>query len=99
MAPGGPFSSEKAVPAEILNERYHLNDPLYKQFADYLGNLARFDFGPSFKYPGRTVNELITTGFPITFELGCYAILVALVIGILFGIIGALKPNTWRDYA
>src|SRR5262249_15841058 len=101
MAPGGPFSTEKAVPAEILanlNARYHLNDPLWKQFVDYLGNIATFDFGPSFKYPGRTVNELILTGLPVTFELGCYAMLVALIMGVIPGVMGALKPNTMRDY-
>jgi oligopeptide transport system permease protein len=101
MAPGGPFSTEKAVPPEVLenlNARYHLNDPLWKQFGDYVGNLAMFDFGPSFKYPGRTVNELILTGLPVTFELGCYAILVALGIGVISGVIGALKPNTLGDY-
>jgi oligopeptide transport system permease protein len=101
MAPGGPFSAEKNVPEEILrnlNERYHLNDPLPKQFIDYLGNLARFDFGPSFKYPGRTVNELIVTGLPVTAELGCYALLVALILGVVSGLMGALKPNSLRDY-
>jgi oligopeptide transport system permease protein len=100
-APGGPFDSEKNVPAEImrnLNERYHLNDPLYVQYFDYLKNVVTFDFGPSFKFSGRTVNEMILTGLPVTFELGIYALLVALLIGVLPGILAALKPNTLRDY-
>lgn len=101
MAPGGPFSSEKTVPAEILkhlNERYHLNDPLIKQYGDYLVNLLKFDFGPSFKFSGRTVNEMIVTGLPVTFELGVYSILIALGIGLIAGLIAALKPNSWSDY-
>jgi oligopeptide transport system permease protein len=101
MAPGGPFSAEKAVPAEILanlNARYHLNDPLWKQFGDYLVHLAQFDFGPSYKYSSRTVNEMIMTGLPVTAELGVYAIIVALIIGVFSGVMGALKPNTIRDY-
>lgn len=60
--PGGPFTSEKELPAEVLealNEKYHLNDPLYKQYFDYLAGVARFDFGPSFKRIGITVNDLI----------------------------------------
>lgn len=101
MAPGGPFDSEKVVPAEILanlNARYHLNDPLWKQFGDYLGDLASFDFGPSFKYPGRTVNELIVTGLPVTFELGFYSMLVAVLLGTIPGVIGAIRRNTGWDY-
>lgn len=101
LAPGGPFDAEKAVPPEVLenlNERYHLNDPLYQQFFDYFGNLLQFDLGPSFKFPGRTVNELIATGVPLTAELGLYAILIALVIGVTAGVIAALRPNTKTDY-
>lgn len=100
-APGGPFDSEKKIPDEILqklNERYHLNDPLYVQYFDYIGNVVQGDLGPSFKYPGRTVNELIATGFPISAELGFYALLVALFIGIFSGVIASLKPNTFSDY-
>lgn len=101
MAPGGPFSTEKKLPQQILdnlNERYHLNDSLPKQYSDYLKNVVRGDFGPSFKYPGRTVNELIATGFPVSLELGIYALMIALAIGVLAGVLSSLKPNTWRDY-
>lgn len=101
MAPGGPFDSEKNVPAEVLrnlNERYHLNDPLQKQYLDYLKNVVTFDFGPSFKFPGRTVNEMIFTGLPVTFELGLYAICVAAFLGIIPGVIAAIRPNTKSDY-
>ena len=101
LAPGGPFDSEKKVPAQILkqlNEKYHLNDPLYKQYADYMVGILHGDFGPSFKYPGRTVYEIIASGFPVTFELGFYALCVAIFIGISSGVFAALKPNTVYDY-
>lgn len=100
-APGGPFDSEKAVSAEVkeaLNERYKLNDPFYIQYFDYLANLVQGDFGPSFKYPGRTVGELIASGLPITFELGLYAMIVAIFFGLLAGVWASLKPNTLQDY-
>lgn len=101
QAPGGPFDSEKAVSPyvlEKLNERYHLDDPLYQQFFDYLGNAVTGDFGPSFKYPTRSVSEMIFTGLPITFELAINAMVVALIIGISAGLIAALRPNTAQDY-
>ena len=100
-APGGPFAAEKAVPAEILerlNERYNLDQPIHVQFYDYLSHALRGDLGPSFRYPGRTVNEIIAAGFPVTLELGCYALLFALLIGIGSGVCAALRPNTWQDY-
>jgi oligopeptide transport system permease protein len=56
------------------------------------------DFGPSFKYSGRSVNELIAAGLPVTAELGLYALLIALIIGIAAGVIAAIKPNTLQDY-
>ena len=100
-APGGPFAAEKAVPPEILkhlNERYKLDQPIHVQFYDYLGHAVQGDLGPSFRYPGRTVNEIIAAGFPVTLELGCYALLFALLIGICSGVCAAVRPNTWQDY-
>ena len=101
MAPGGPFDSEKPVTREVkaaLEAQYKLDLPLYQQYFSYLGDLAHGDLGPSFKYSGRSVNELIAAGFPVTAELGLYALLVALGIGCLAGIFAALKPNTPQDY-
>jgi len=100
-APGGPFDEEKAVSPEVLvklNERYNLNEPLVVQYFDYLGNVLRGDFGPSFRYPSRSVTELISIGLPITFELALYAILFALMLGIIAGVISSLRPNTAYDY-
>lgn len=100
-APGGPFSADKAVPPEVikaLEEQYNLNQPIWQQYVSYLGDVVRGDFGPSFKYSGRTVNELIAAGLPITAELAFYAMIVALVIGLLAGIGAAIRPNTAQDY-
>ena len=100
-APGGPFDEEKAVSPEVLvklNERYNLNEPLVVQYFDYLGNVLQGDFGPSFRYPSRSVTELISIGLPITFELAFYAILFALMLGIIAGVISSLRPNTAYDY-
>lgn len=101
VAPGGPFDNEKAVIPEVkaaLEAQYRLDQPLFNQYLAYLGDLANGDFGPSFKYPGRSVNELISAGFSVTAELGLYALLIATVIGGLAGIIASLKPNTAQDY-
>lgn len=101
LAPGDPFSQDKALPVEVLKslkEHYNLDKPLYIQYIDYLGDLLHGDFGPSFKYPGRTVTEIIGAGMPVTFELGLYALLISLGVGITAGILAALKPNTLQDY-
>jgi len=101
FAPGGPFSSEKAVIPEVkqaLEVQYHLDQPLFKQYLSYLGDVLHGDLGPSFKYPGRSVNELIISGLPTTLDLGCRALLIALVIGLGAGLIAALRPNSWLDY-
>ena len=100
-APGGPFDEEKAVTPEVLaklNEKYNLDQPLVVQYFDYLKGVVQGDFGPSFRYPGRSVTELISIGLQITFELDLYSILFALAIGIFAGILGALRPNTPLDY-
>lgn len=101
FAPGGPFSQEKAVIPEVqraLEAQYRLDQPLLAQYGAYLADLVHGDLGPSFKYPGRSVNELIAAGFPATAELGLYALLVAVVLGMGAGVLASLRPNTWRDY-
>ena len=101
-APGGPFSADKAVPPEVieaLEAQYKLDQPVWRQYISYLSDILSGDFGPSFKYPGRSVNELIMAGIPITAELAFYAMLVALGIGILSGVGAAMRPNTLQDYA
>ena len=100
-APGGPFDEEKAVSAEVLaklNEQYNLDQPLYVQYFDYISGVLVGDFGPSFRFPTRSVTELISIGLPVTFELALYSILFALFVGVLAGVLGALRPNTALDY-
>ena len=102
FVPGGPFTAEKAVTPEILRNleaHYGLDKPLWRQYADYLGSLARGDLGPSFKYPNRTVNEIIADKLPVSAELGALAILFALFLGISLGTLAAVFRNTWIDYA
>src|SRR5712691_10036155 len=101
LAPGGPFDSEKSVTPEIrknLEAYYGLNKPLYGKYVDYLRNVVKGDLGPSFKYPNRTVNELIGESFPISAELGFWSLLVALSLGLSAGIMASLRPNTLTDY-
>jgi len=101
LAPGGPFDAERNTSEEILKNLrayYNLDAPLWRQYVDYLVRLAHGDLGPSFKNASYSVNELIALGFPVSLELGLYALAVALVIGLLAGISASLKPNTARDY-
>src|SRR6266498_1438350 len=101
FVPGGPFTGEKAVTPEILRNleaHYGLNKPLYRQYFDYVGSLLHGDFGPSFKYPNRTVNEIIADKLPTSLELGSLSLLVALGIGLPLGVLAAIKRNTWIDY-
>jgi oligopeptide transport system permease protein len=101
FVPGGPFTAEKAVPPEILRNleaHYGLNQPLPRQYLDYLGSLLHGDFGPSFKYSNRTVNEILADKLPVSLELGLWSLGVALLLGLSLGIIAALRRNTWADY-
>ena len=101
FVPGGPFTAEKAVTPEILRNleaHYGLDKPLWRQYLDYLGSLAQGDLGPSFKYPNRTVNEILLDKLPVSAELGLLSLGVALVLGITLGTIVAVRRNTWADY-
>ncbi len=101
FVPGGPFTAEKAVTPEVmrnLEAHYGLNKPLHQQYFDYLGSLLHGDLGPSFKYPNRTVNEIIADKLPTSLELGGWSLLVALVVGLPLGVLAAVKRNTWLDY-
>jgi oligopeptide transport system permease protein len=101
FVPGGPFTAEKAVTPEImrnLEAHYGLNKPLYRQYLDYCGSILRGDLGPSFKYPTRSVNEIIAEKLPVSVELGLWSLGVALCAGLPLGLIAAVKRNTWVDY-
>ncbi|MBI4211137.1 MAG: ABC transporter permease subunit [Deltaproteobacteria bacterium] len=103
IAPGGPFDSEKMPPPEImrnLEKKYHLDEPLMLQYARYAKDvLVHFDFGPSFRYPERSVNEFIDLGFPVTLRLAIYSMIIAVLIGISSGLIAALYQNSRWDYS
>ncbi len=101
IAPGGPFSEERKVPEEVLRQlekTYNLDAPLYRQYFDYIGGVLQGDLGPSFKKPSRTVREWVVLRLPVSLELGAYALLVALCIGLPAGIIAASRPNSAQDY-
>jgi oligopeptide transport system permease protein len=101
-APGGPFDREQTLPPEImanLQRAYGLDQPLWVQYGRYLQGLAHGDFGPSFKYKDFTVTELIRQGFPVTLQIGCMAMILALSLGIPMGTWAALHQNTAADYA
>lgn len=101
LAPGGPFDAEKRVSPEVLarlEAHYGMDLPLHRQFFSYLKGLLRLDFGPSFRKPSHTVREWIAIRFPVSIELGAYALAFALILGISAGVIAALKPNSLIDH-
>ncbi|EGC73327.1 MAG: oligopeptide ABC transporter permease OppB [Haemophilus parainfluenzae] len=101
LAPGSPFTSERAYPPEVManiEAKYHLNEPLYKQYFLYLENLSQGDFGPSFKYKDQSVNDLIASAFPVSLKLGMVAFAFAVVLGVTAGTLAALNQNSRWDY-
>ncbi len=100
---GNPFrQSERAVTEATqrnLEEKFHVNDPWYLQYAHYVKGVATFDLGPSLVVRGRDVNDIVKTHFPNSIELGFYAFLFAIVVGVPLGIVAALRHNTWVDYS
>ncbi|MCB1632102.1 MAG: ABC transporter permease subunit [Pseudomonadales bacterium] len=100
--PGGPFDSEKPMLPEIreaMLAKYHLDEPLWRQYLRYLSDLAHGDLGPSFQYRGTTVNEIIAQGFPVDVTIGLSALLIALLAGSAIGLYAALYHNSRRDHA
>lgn len=98
--PGGPFTSDRAVSEEVeaaLNEKYNLDAPLSEQFFDYLKGVLHGDFGPSYKYTGKTVNDFINNGFPVSGKLGLITIIFVLIAAIPMGILAAVKNGKWQD--
>ncbi|HKI68115.1 MAG TPA: ABC transporter permease subunit, partial [Verrucomicrobiae bacterium] len=102
LAPGGPFDTEKATTPQIRKEleaAYGLDKPLPVQYFNYLKQLLHGNLGPSFKYPNRSVNELIADSFPVSFELGCLSLAIAIVLGLTAGLIAAMRANSVFDYS
>jgi len=100
--PGSPFTRERALPAAIqknLEAKYHLDDPLWKQYGEYMWGFIRLDFGPSIAYRARTVNEILAQQWPVTMTLGAVAFVFAACLGIPLGILSAVKQNTLIDHS
>ncbi|GIP39662.1 peptide ABC transporter permease [Paenibacillus sp. J31TS4] len=101
--PGDPFGemSQKMSAAQraVLYQQYGLDKPMFQQYLQYMGNVLKGDLGVSFQYPNTSVNEKIAQSFPASLELGLWALLIAVVIGLLLGIIAALNHNRGLDYA
>ena len=102
LAPGGPFQSEKEIPAaakEQLMRTYGLDRPLYEQYGRFLWNAARGEFGVSYRYPQRQVRDIVTTGFRVSAELGLWALLLAVALGVPLGVLAAVRQNRAADHA
>ena len=101
-APGGPFTSERPLPPQVLaniEAKYGLDRPMIVQMWDYVvGIVTAFDFGPSFQYKDRSVNDVIAVGFPVTLTYGSISFVLATVLGVAMGVAAAIRHNTWLDY-
>ena len=101
IIPGGPFTGEKNLPdsvLESLNEKYHLNDPVLKQYTDYIKGVFTFNMGPSFTKVGVNVQDIIRESFPVSAKLGGVTLVIILIVGIPLGIWAALGRGRWQDY-
>lgn len=102
LAPGGPFLAEREIPEAVrtqLEAKYGLDQPLHVQYFRFLGNAIRLDFGPSYRFSQQQVSEIIRDSFPVSLELGGWALLLALLIGVPIGVVAALRQNGPVDYA
>ncbi len=98
--PGGPFDSEKALPQVVLEnlaKKYNMDQPLWQQYASYMGNLLQGDLGESYKYIGRGVSEIISEAFPASLKLGIYSLFLSFLIGIPLGVYAAANHNKFGD--
>jgi oligopeptide transport system permease protein len=101
LVPGGPWSGERNLPPGIqnaINRTYHLNEPVWQQFARWVFDFIRGDFGPSFRYANRSIGTIISEGLPATVHLGLMAFTLSVAVGIPLGIIASLGHNRWPDY-
>lgn len=102
VIPGSPFNEERGTNEAVqknLEAYYHLDDPLIFQYIIYLKSIITFDFGPSIKKPSDSVNDMLERGFSVSFELGMTAIVIAVISGLVLGVIAALRRNGFLDYA
>ncbi|HSI41822.1 MAG TPA: ABC transporter permease subunit, partial [Xanthobacteraceae bacterium] len=102
IAPGGPFNQERGLNPLVkanLDRIYQLDQPLWRQYLSYMSGLLRGDFGPSYNLPDFTVAELFRLGLPVSIQLGASALILALIVGTVLGIVAALNQNRALDYA
>jgi oligopeptide transport system permease protein len=100
--PGGPFAQDKEVPPEVikaLEAKYHLDDPLYRQYMNYVKGLLTWDLGPSFQKVGVTVNDIVKQSIPASLKLGCVTLFFVLALGLLAGILSAVRRDAFSDHA
>jgi oligopeptide transport system permease protein len=101
LAPGGPFDGDRIFPADIraaIDSHYGLNLPLWEQYFKWMERvLFHFDFGESFHYIGRSVNEMIGNSLPPSLLLGGIALLFSVLIGIPIGVFAAWRQGSWMD--
>ena len=98
--PGDPFLSDQDMPKEVLNSlyaHYGLDKSLFHQYLKYIKGFLTLDLGPSFMYEGRSVNQIIKDGLPISMALGFEALFISISFGIIFGMIGAIKKDKWQS--
>ncbi len=101
LVPGGPFDQEKPLPPEIkanVDAKYHLDQPVAIQYLLYLKDLLHGDLGPSYKYLGRSVNDIIWDTFPVSMQLGLWAVLISVIVGVGAGLVAAARPRSWLDH-
>ncbi len=100
LMPGSPFNDEKLNEEQktMLNEKYGLNDPLPVQYANYMKNVVKGDFGNSFQYDNQPVWELIKPRLVPSFQMGVFAMIIGVIVGVILGVIAATRQNTWVDY-
>ncbi|MGB2693536.1 MAG: ABC transporter permease subunit, partial [Thermodesulfobacteriota bacterium] len=101
MLPGGPFDEEKELPDQIrqnIEAKYNLDQPSWKQYLLYLKGLSKGDFGPSYKYVDRSVNDIIRETLPVSIELGLIGLFLSIALGSIAGIVSAIKPRGFFDF-
>ncbi len=101
-APGNPFDAERPLSPEIRERvlaAYDLDKPVWRQYLNYLGDLAQGDLGPSLKYKDKTVADIIAEGAPVSLVVGFSSLLVALLVGGFLGVAAALRQNKGGDFA
>lgn len=101
LAPGGPFDKERSFPDEILanlRRAYDLDKPIYVQYGLWIGRAVKGNLGPSMSYRNHSVNDILKQALPVSAALGCFALILSMLIGIASGVIGAVKQNSLWDY-